>query len=315
MRPSHNLKLTNNKHTLASGKLETGKRIMSAFRLRILMAVMMPLLTVAVRAYSPPPNWDPMLMLNVTLNASNQLAVETTTYICPLTVAPGAYDATNQTYNLAVVSFDPAQPWTVLNGTAYSRELGWYDSVNDDFYTTYATQISTNYVWIERVSGSPELKIYTVAEAQNPTGPYTPIFGTAGSSSKWLWDGFMDHNANAVPLANLNSANQLFTATYHLYVGDVNGRPAPGYGDTTTTWNWRGPALAVVPMPTMAWSNSEIAISWTTTVTNLVLIAADALPGTNWVTVTNPPVFAGGQATVRLQPSSAGKFFRLQLLL
>jgi hypothetical protein len=97
----------------------------------------------------------------------------------------------------------------------------------------------------------------------------------------------MDHNANAVALADINAANQLFTATYHLYVGDVNGRALPGYGDTTTTW--------------------------ATTATNLTLATADVLTETNWVTVTNPPVFAGGQATVILQPLSGGKFFRLQL--
>ena len=91
-----------------------------------------------------------MLMLTVSLNGGNQLAVETTSYLAPLTVAPGAYDPTNQTYNLAAVSFDTAQPYAVLNGTAYSRLLGWYDDINDDFYTTYAAQLQgTNYVWIE----------------------------------------------------------------------------------------------------------------------------------------------------------------------
>jgi len=278
-----------------------------------MLPVIMLLSAGSLHAYSPPPNWNPMLMLNVTLNASNQLAVETTTYICPLTVAPGTYDSTNQTYNLAFVSFDPAQPWAVLNGTTYSRVLGWYDSVNDDFYTTYATQISTNYVWIEKIGGSPELKTYTVAEAQNPHGPYTPIFGTDGSSSKWLWDGFMDHNANAVALADLTSSNRLFTATYHVYVGDSNGNPVSGYGDTTTTWSWHGPSVAVVPTPSIAWTPSQIAISWATTVTNLTLVSADKLAETNWATVANLPLFAGGRATVKLSPSSAQQFFRLQL--
>jgi hypothetical protein len=123
----------------------------------------------------------------------------------------------------------------------------------------------------------------------------------------------MDHNANAVALADINAANQLFTATYHLYVGDVNGRALPGYGDTTTTWSWLGPSVSVVPAPGIAWTNSQVAISWATTATNLTLATADVLTETNWVTVTNPPVFAGGQATVILQPLSGGKFFRLQL--
>ena len=82
------------------------------------MAVLPLAVAVSAGAYSPPPEWDPMLMLNVTLNASNQLAVETTPYIIRLTVAPGAYDSTSKTYDLSVVTFDPAQPYAVLNGTA-----------------------------------------------------------------------------------------------------------------------------------------------------------------------------------------------------
>jgi len=276
---------------------------------------MLPLSAMAVRAYSPPPSWDPMLMLNVTLNASNQLAIETTSFIAPLTVAPGVYDSTNETYDFTVVSFDPAQPYAVLNDTAYSREMGWYDAVNDDFYTTYATQIGTNYVWIEKTGGSPELNTYTVSEDQtgNPGTPYTPIFGAEGSSTKWLWDGFMDHNANAVALAYLTASNQLFTATYHLYVGDAQGNPVSGFRGTTTTWSWRGPAAAVVPAPVIAWSNSQITVSWAATVTNLTLFSVDSLAETNWIIVTNPPVFARGHATVTLLPSSTQTFFRLQL--
>jgi hypothetical protein len=281
----------------------------------------MPLLAASGRAYSLPPDWDPMLMLNVTLNASNQLAVQTTTDVIPLTIAPGAYDSTNQTYDLSVVSFDPAQPYAVLNSTAYSRVLGWYDEGTDnvpggdDFYHTYAAQLSGNYLWIEKTGGSPEVKTYTVTEDQtgDPGTPYTPIFGTSGSSMKWLWDGYMDHNAYAVALADINSANQLFTATYHLYIGDMNGNPVSGYGDTTTTWSWHGPAVPVVPAPGIALTNSQIAISWATTVTNLTLVSVDWLTETNWVAVTNPPVFLNGRATVILNPSSAQKFFQLQL--
>jgi hypothetical protein len=255
-----------------------------------------------------------MLMLSVTLNENNQLAVETTAYIAPLTNAPGTYDVTNQTYDLDFVSFDPTQPYAVLNGTAYSRVLGWYEEIDDDFYTTYAAQLNgTNYLWIEKIAGSPELKTYFVSEADNPTNPYTPIFGTAGSSPKWLWDGFMDHNANSVDLKDLNQSNQLFTATYHLYIGDANGNTNANFGDTTTTWRWKGPAVPVVSAPGILWSNSQITVSWATTVTNLTLVSVDSLAQTNWVAVTNRPVFLNGQTTVILSPSSAQKFFRLQL--
>jgi hypothetical protein len=295
---------------------------MSVAALNSILAVISPFVfTISAAAgYAEPPAWDPMLMLNVTLNASNQLAVETTSDIIRLTVAPGTYDATNRTYNLSVVTFDPVQPYAVLNGTAYSRVLGWYDqgttgANGDDFYDTYAAQLNGNYVWIEKTGGSPELKTYFINEdvTGDPSTPYTPIFGADGSSTKWRWDGKMDHNAYAVALRHFTTTNQLFTATYHLYVGDAAGNPVPGYGDTTTTWRWQGPAVAVVPTPGIARAAGQIVISWTPTVTNLALVAADSLTTTNWTDVTNAPFSLNGKTAVFLDPSANQKFFRLQL--
>ncbi len=59
----------------------------------------------------------------------------------------------------------------------------------------------------------------------------------------------MDHNAYAVALGDITSANQTFTATYHLYIGDADGTPMAGFGDASTTWTWKGPAVAPVPEP------------------------------------------------------------------
>jgi hypothetical protein len=211
--------------------------------------------------YAPPPSWMPMKMLNVSLDANNNVSVETTADIYRLNPAPGTYQAATHTYDLSVVSFDPAQAWSVLNGTAYSRVLGWYDrgvggTGGDDFYATYAAQLAGHSLWIERIGGSPELKTYFVDEASSwnmtANGPYTPIFGTDGSPTQWRWDGFMDHNANAVALTDITAPNQLFTANYHLYVGDQLGNAVAGYGDTTTTWTWRGPEMAVVPEPAVS---------------------------------------------------------------
>ena len=259
-------------------------------------------------------------MLNVTLDASNQLAVETTSYIIRLTVAPGAFNATNNTYDLSVVTFDPAQPYAVLNGTAYSRVLGWYDqgttgANGDDFYATYAAQLNGNHVWIEKIGGSPELKTYFINEdvTGDPGTPYTPIFGTDGSSTKWRWDGKMDHNAYAVGLQYLTTSNQLFTATYHLYIGDADGNPVAGYGDTTTTWRWKGPVVPVVPAVAIARTNAQVLISWPPTVTNLTLVAGDSLTTTNWTAVTNAPFPLNGKTAVLLDPSAGQQFFRLQL--
>ena len=224
-----------------------------------LAAILLSGVPVPARAdYAQPPSWDPMLMIGVRLDANNNLSVQSTPSIISLTPAPGTYDAQAKTYNLSAVSFDPAQPWSVLNGTALSRVLGWYDpgttgANGDDFYGTYAAQLGGNSLWIERTGGSLELKTYFVDEAsswnENANGPYTPIFGTGGSPPKWRWDGLMDHNAYAVALGDLASPNQIFFATYHLYVGDASGAQVAGFGDATTTWTWKGPAVVPIPEP------------------------------------------------------------------
>lgn len=259
-------------------------------------------------------------MLNVTLDANNQLAVETTPYVIRLLTPPGGYNATNQTYDLGFITFDPAQPYAVLNATAYSRVLGWYDQGTtgfngDDFYDTYTNQLhGTNYVWIERIGGSPELKTYFINEdiTGDPATPYTPIFGTDGSSAKWRWDGKMDHNAYAVDLRCLNASNQLFTATYHLYVGDANGSTNASFGQTTTTWRWQGPVVPVVPSPRLTLTNQEVLITWLPTVTNLTLLTTDAPGGMKWTAVTNTVFLLNGRSAVQFAPTQAQQFFRLQ---
>ena len=67
-----------------------------------------------------------------------------------------------------------------------------------------------------------------------------PIFGTAGSSSRWQWYGAMAHNSYAV----LNPTNTTMSAQYRIYFGDViTGDPVAGYDDATVTlevWDLRG---------------------------------------------------------------------------
>ncbi len=204
--------------------------------------------------YYDPPTWASMVMVNITFDGHN-LSWEPASY--DFTVGPILRAAPANGANPA---FAPTQPWSVLNGTAFNRQLGWYDNVFDDFYDVHQhpanygltgqTPLPSAYrVWIDQLaSSSPELKTYAVSEALVSTGPYTPIFGTAGSSTKWLWDGFMDHNAYAVNLQDFKAPNQVLTGNYKLYIGDasgneiVNANQTPVYGSTTITWQWIGPA-------------------------------------------------------------------------
>jgi hypothetical protein len=283
----------------------------------ILAVLSLVVSTFSVRAgYAEPPSWDPMLMLRVSFDPNTNLVVETTPTIIRLQPAPGSYTPSTRTYDPDKISFDPAERWAVLNGTAYSRVLGWYDegttgANGDNFYDTYARELAGHYVWIEKTGGSPELKTYAISEASDPTGPYTPIFGTEGSSPRWCWDGFMAHNVYAVALTALAASNQVFTATYQLYVGDAAGNRVPGYGDTTTTWTWQGPAVPFKPRLRI---QNQVVVQWPVGSASYVLEMADSSASPTWSGVTHSTTVVDGKHVVVLGPSAAGCQFRLRML-
>ena len=161
-----------------------------------------------------------------------------------------------------------------------SRQLGWDDptalhgagitvtgGLVNQILTTYG---STASIWIELVSKTPGLETYfadgmfgvggTSSGALTGTpqpysnmmtgfpiiyaNNYYGIFGTAGSSTKWKWDGTMIHNVYAVPAAYVTQPNQEFSATYKVYVGDANGNEIFNADSSSTstleTWSWKG---------------------------------------------------------------------------
>ena len=211
-----------------------------------------------------------MEMLNVTFNTSgDSLSVEPE-YATPILAINTTSTGAPNTSATTPASFDPTQPWSVLNGAAFSRKLGWYDP-NEGSPANILSEVQSVYgansqIWIESVSQSPGLETYqAVGEygvnsnnttTVDPTADaYSPIFGAGGSSTIWPWDGMMDHNAYAVNLSDITEANQPFRATYELYIGDSNGNPIPAAAgaSATTTWTWEGPATVPVPEPA-TWS-------------------------------------------------------------
>lgn len=207
----------------------------------------------SAQPYSSPPSWMPMTMLNVSLNTGtlrldvvDQATKMGAGVYAGLTLAP-------------LGTFDPAQPYAVLNGTEYSRRLGWDDAnrmgntdpsllINNLIHTTYGANAS---IWIDCLSKSTGLESYLAVGSNGMGSPnsYSGIFGTAGSSTKWQWDGMMDHNTYAVGLDYITAPGQLFSATYKVYVGDAMGNeilnPDTTSASTIETWTWQA-----VPEPT-----------------------------------------------------------------
>ena len=231
----------------------------------------------AQAAYSVPLQWMPMNMLNVSFtgDASNGALS-----VVDPTVNAQLYTNTNMmgmgTNDGTASGFDPSKPWSVLNGTAFSRLFGWYDgttpmgTASSGGMGTLGSAITTAYgtganIWIQQTAASAGLKTYqaigkfgvNIDNSQNPAaGGYDPIFGTAGSSIRWKWDYMMDHNTYAVSLSDI-VANQVLSATYKVYVGDANGNEIMNTNGTSAatseTWNLQAPAVMPTPIPAAAW--------------------------------------------------------------
>ena len=245
--------------------------------------------SVTTNQYNAPPTWMPMTMLNITLGAGNVLAIQDLSTKSPFNTIPPTYPVLSTVATAG--AFDPAKPWAVLNGTAYSRRLGWNPGAGMN-----ATAIQTAFganasIWIEKISSSPGLETFqavglygvnangatTIDPAANG---YAPIFGAAGSSAKWQWDYMMDHNANAVPAAYITTPNQAFSATYRIYVGDsTTGADIAPSAATTTAWGWTGPAVIPDNVPDAFSFSSQTGVALSTVIeSNVITVSGLAVP-------------------------------------
>jgi hypothetical protein len=241
----------------------------------ILVAALMWSLTASARAASVPPTWSPMAMLNVSYNAaaqrldvmdeaaSSKLGVGIYPVLVLDTLSTGNPNPGSTVYGTF------ADPWSALNGKAFSRMLGWYDpnstktdgtALKDEIQAAYTINGVTPSIWIQLESRSDGLESFLAVgkygvNANNTQtvdatlGAYSPIF--VDVNSKWHWDYQMDHNAYAVSGAYLTSPNQLFTATYKVYVGDAQGNEILNADGSSPSceeiWTWQGPSF--VPEP------------------------------------------------------------------
>jgi hypothetical protein len=212
-----------------------------------------------------------MTMLNISLTGGQLSIVPQTTTISlaydtysdpAVTSGTTAYGRSN--YNTTTPgSWDPAAPWGVLNGKAFSRQLGWNPAAGLNAATVQTAFGSNASIWIQKLSSTAGLETYqavgkfgvnsnNTAIVDPAANAYAGIFGTNGSSQSWQWDYMMDHNVNTVSLASIVAAGQTFSATYKLYIGDANGIDIAPNAATTTTWTWTANAVPT-PIPAAAW--------------------------------------------------------------
>ena len=226
----------------------------SSFRAPALAVAILGTLATSHAQYSNPPSWMPMTMFNVNFDTnSDKLSIvsEATKLgagVYPALVFNTKANGSADTTNTTPANFDPSKPWSVLNGTVFSRRLGWYDPASSSA-TNVLSQVQAVYgsgasVWISSLSKSDGLQSYlavgkfgvnslgTTNADGTPVidvsaGGYSGIFGTGGSSTNWQWDGQMDHNVYAVALSNLVSSNHFFPPPTNYTSATVRGMNWP----------------------------------------------------------------------------------------
>jgi len=199
-------------------------------------------------------------------------------------------------------SFAPGDPWfdaldPSRQGLSFSRRYGFVMDVMSDPLPE-GTQM-----WIRKLSGPAELGVYRYG-ASEPKA-LEPIFGTAGSSMAWRWNGMMFH-----PVFTAPSGTNEFEAMFEVYlVTTAGGTEVPGSGSGALTLRFENlpdgrPQLGIHPAIVVDWP-ADTGEGW-------VLEMAGEWPSTNWSVVTDTPVMLNGRPSVVLEAGSGNRFYRMR---
>lgn len=198
-------------------------------------------------------------------------------------------------------NFDPADPWHDFldpsrQGLSFSRRYGFVmDAMSDPLPANTA-------IWLRKLAGPAELGFYRYSGSAPKA--WEPIFGTAGTTNALYWNGMMFHPGVTAP-----SGTNSLTATFEAFLMNTNNNTeVPNSSTRPLVLNFTNvpdgrPALSLA---------HRLVIAWPTAATNWVLEAADTVPSTTWVQVTNVPVMVDGQPAVVIEGAAAKQFFRLR---
>ena len=237
---------------------------------------------------SQAPSWMPMTMLNVSFDQAT-MKLDVVDRVAPIPLFTNTLPmGTGTVRDPGMANFDPTKPWYVAQDTAFSRQLGWDDQTATHGSGVHAPGLLISQtiqplygqgagIWIEETASSPGLQTYfadgmwgfggETRSQYSTTDPitglpvpviypgnwYSGIFGTDGSPAMWQWDGSMIHNLYTMPWNFFSTPNEVFFATYKVYVGDARGNEILNQDGSSAatyeTWKWQGPADVPVPEP------------------------------------------------------------------
>jgi hypothetical protein len=118
----------------------------------------------AASAASMPPSWMPMTMLVVSYDTSTQ-RLDVQDQAAPVMLAVNTNSMGGPDWSATTFAdFDPAEPWSVLQNSAFSRQLGWWAGTGSASIAL-ETSIEDAFgpdasIWIESISMSDGLESY-----------------------------------------------------------------------------------------------------------------------------------------------------------
>jgi len=203
-------------------------------------------------------------------------------------------------------SFNPADPWfdcldPSRQGLAFSRRYGFDVATGSDLLPF------NRQLWIRKLAGSPDLGIYDYRPNSNPKR-WTPVFGTAGSSTASYWSGTMWHVGVTAP-----PGTNTYTATFEVYVVNTDTMlEVPGSSSGPFVLDWTDVPDDRPPLTITAPAPGQLRLAWPASATNWTLVCASNANPSSWSAVTNEPVVLGDQRTMTLPASEGCQFFRMR---
>jgi hypothetical protein len=199
--------------------------------------------------------------------------------------------------------FHPTSPWYEdldpdHQGKAFNRQYGFVMDGASDLLPLGTA------IWIQLVSADHGLEAYTYRSISDDEQIWTPMFGTHDSSKIFEWDMRMFHPA----FAALQGSGPL-SADFEAFVVDLDsGKRRADIGGITFTLLWTAEHSDVVPALGIS---QKIVLSWPQPVGHYHLQSTTDLESGEWQPMHQTPVMIDGNATVILDHSYQGMFFRL----
>lgn len=199
--------------------------------------------------------------------------------------------------------FNPNSPWyhhldPDHMGMAFNRQYGF---VIDG--TSNLLPLGTA-IWIQLLSADHGLRAYTYRNISEEEQIWTPMFGTEDSSKVFEWDMRMFHPAFVAP-----QGSGPLSAEFEAFVVDTGtGERIPDIGGAKFTLHWTAEHSGEMPELSIS---QMIVLTWPGNFSGHHLESTMDLDSGEWQTMHVTPTMMDGKATVILDNSHQGMYFRL----